>query len=200
MDRRRAPRLSRRLTDRQALVLDLVAAGKENKEIAFELCVSEQAVKDHVSRLLDLLSVSNRAGLGGKAATMRFVGTFDIDPHWLQFLFQHAPMHVAVVSGPEHRFIAVNNAFRMASGGREIVGLTHREAFPERESSRGFLDEVYRTGVPFSAVDLPRRFVRVPGGPLEDGQVTVVLQPLPNADGTTGGIAIFSLDTTPPRA
>ena len=40
---------------------------------------SEQAVKEHVSRLLQRFAVTNRAALGDAAATMRFVGTFAID-------------------------------------------------------------------------------------------------------------------------
>src|SRR5260221_10714769 len=74
MERRSELPGGRRLTDRQAAILELVAAGSENKEIAFELGISEQAVKEHVSRLLQRFAVSNRAALGGAAATMRFVG------------------------------------------------------------------------------------------------------------------------------
>ncbi len=185
MDRRsRGPGGGRRLTDRQTTILELVAAGKENKEIGFALGISEQAVKEHVSNLLHRLAAPNRAALADAAATRRFVGTFDIDPQWLRFLFQHAPIHVAVVSGPEHRYVAVNDTCRSAAGDREIVGLAHRDAFPH-DGSLADLDHVYRTG---------ERFTKV------DGDRTAVLQPLPGADGTTGGIAIFSIDTTPLRA
>ena len=41
-----------RLTPRQSQVLDRVIRGHENKQIAKELGVSEQAVKEHVSLLL----------------------------------------------------------------------------------------------------------------------------------------------------
>jgi DNA-binding CsgD family transcriptional regulator len=194
---RRAPSASgRRLTDRQTAILELVAAGRENKEIAFELGISEQAVKEHVSRLLQRLAAPNRAALGDAAATLRFVGTFTIDPDWLSFLFQHAPMHVAVVEGPKHRFVAMNDAYAVASGGRELLGRDYREIFPERTESVALLDRVFKTGERFAAAEIARRFTRVPGGPEEDGHVAVVLQPLPGPDGKTGGVAIFSIDTT----
>lgn len=195
---RRTPRAGggRRLTDRQSAILELVAAGKGNKEIAFELGISEQAVKEHVSRLLQRFAVTNRAALGDAAATMRFVGTFSIDPDWLRFLFQHAPMHVAVVEGPKHRFVALNDAYRTASGERELEGREYAEVFPDRTDSLALLDRVYKTGERFAAAEIPRTFTRIPGRAEEPGFVTVVLQPLPGPEGTTGGIAIFSIDAT----
>jgi DNA-binding NarL/FixJ family response regulator len=41
-------------------VLRLVAAGKENREIAEELTISEPTVKNHVSSILAKLEVDNR--------------------------------------------------------------------------------------------------------------------------------------------
>ncbi len=196
MERRAQPPGGRRLTDRQTAILDLVAAGRENKEIAFELGISEQAVKEHVSRLLQRFAAPNRAALGDAAATLRFVGTSTIDPDWLSYLFQHAPMHVAIVEGPAHRFVALNDAYRMASGDRELEGREYRDVFPGRTESLALLDLVYKTGERAAASDVSRRFVRTPGGAEEDGYIAVVLQPLPGADGKVGGIAIFSIDTT----
>ncbi len=196
MERRSELPGGRRLTDRQAAILELVAAGRENKEIAFELGISEQAVKEHVSRLLHRFAVSNRAALGGAAATMRFVGTSTIDPDWLSYLFQHAPMHVAIVEGPAHRFVALNDAYRIASGDRELEGRDYRDVFPARTESLALLDRVYTTGERLAASDILRQFVRTPGGAEEEGYLAVVLQPLPGPDGQTGGIVIFSIDTT----
>src|SRR5206468_2696053 len=57
----------RRLTDRQTAVLELVANGLGNKEIAHELGISEQAIKEHVSALLRRLEANNRAALADVA-------------------------------------------------------------------------------------------------------------------------------------
>ncbi|MBL4893545.1 MAG: response regulator transcription factor [Emcibacter sp.] len=48
------------LTPRQLAVLDLLAEGKANKIIAYELHISEITVKAHVSAILRKLGVSNR--------------------------------------------------------------------------------------------------------------------------------------------
>src|SRR5215208_5740697 len=48
------------ITDREQEVLRLMAAGKNNAEIAEELFISVQTVKTHVSNLLGKLQVENR--------------------------------------------------------------------------------------------------------------------------------------------
>jgi DNA-binding NarL/FixJ family response regulator len=49
-----------RLTPREHEVLGLIAAGRSNKRIAFELGISEKTVKTHVGHLLAKLGVTDR--------------------------------------------------------------------------------------------------------------------------------------------
>jgi DNA-binding NarL/FixJ family response regulator len=49
-----------RLTRREREVLELIARGRSNKRIAFELGISEKTVKAHVGRLLAKLGVADR--------------------------------------------------------------------------------------------------------------------------------------------
>ncbi len=49
-----------RLTRRERQVLELIAAGRSNKRIAFELGISEKTVKTHVGHLLAKLGVTDR--------------------------------------------------------------------------------------------------------------------------------------------
>jgi DNA-binding NarL/FixJ family response regulator len=48
------------LTDREREVLELIAQGWENPEIAEELCLGEQTVRNYVSRIYSKLEVSTR--------------------------------------------------------------------------------------------------------------------------------------------
>ena len=48
------------LTEREREILDRVAQGKTNKEIAAELCVTEKTVKHYVTNVLQKLQVRNR--------------------------------------------------------------------------------------------------------------------------------------------
>jgi DNA-binding NarL/FixJ family response regulator len=50
-----------KLTDRQMQVLGLLARGKSNKAIASALSISEPTVKAHVTEVLRVLKVTNRA-------------------------------------------------------------------------------------------------------------------------------------------
>jgi len=50
------------LSEREAQVLRLLAAGKTNRAIADELFISEKTVARHVSNIFDKLGVSNRTG------------------------------------------------------------------------------------------------------------------------------------------
>ena len=56
----RAAQASLGITDREFEVLELLAAGRSNKEIADKLAVSINTVKTHVSRLFEKLEASRR--------------------------------------------------------------------------------------------------------------------------------------------
>ena len=199
-ERRRGERRShgRRLTDRQAAILELVAAGLENKEIAHQLGISEQAVKEHVSNLLRALAAPNRAALGDAAATRRFIGTANVDPEWLSVLFVNAPVHIALFEGDEHRFVAVNETYRSSAGPRELLGRTFREAFPDLDESGivRLLDEAFATGESRRADELPARWYRDDSGQPAAGFFTLVIQPMRYADSSVGGVAFFAIDVT----
>ena len=191
-------RRGRRLTDRQSEILELISEGLENKEIGRRLGLTEQAVKEHVSALLRRLSVRNRAGLADAAATLRVVGSAGVSSEWMHLLFLHAPLPMALLDGPEHRFLAVNEAYRKAAGARELVGKTFREAFPELDEAGivRLLDDSFATGEPRSAAAVPALWYRGPGGEQARGYLTTIVEPMRHADGTVGGVVFFGLDVT----
>jgi DNA-binding NarL/FixJ family response regulator len=52
-----------RLSERELQVLELLVAGRTNREIGFELGIEERTVKCHVSNLMQKAGVSNRIAL-----------------------------------------------------------------------------------------------------------------------------------------
>jgi PAS domain S-box-containing protein len=189
-ERRRV--LGRRLTDKQALVLELVSEGLENKEIGHRMGLSEQAVKEHVSTLLHRLAVRNRAALAEIATELKIVGTTELDPEWLNYIFKRSPVMTAIVRGPDHVFVAVNAAYADASGTTEgLVGRSFRDVFPA--GAIEILDEVYATGKPQLLHNFRGRWGRQPDE--DDGYAEVTLQPLPGPEGVAG-ISILAVDMT----
>jgi DNA-binding NarL/FixJ family response regulator len=62
------------LTAREREVLDLVAEGKMDKEIAAALSIAESTAKNHVSNILGKLNVPNRAGAVAAAYELGLIG------------------------------------------------------------------------------------------------------------------------------
>ena len=55
------PNLFPELSDRERTILELIAHGRKNAEIAAELVLSEKTVRNHVSNILSKLQVADRA-------------------------------------------------------------------------------------------------------------------------------------------
>jgi DNA-binding NarL/FixJ family response regulator len=58
-----ARRRSDHLTPREAEVLQLIAEGRANKQIAFDLCISIKTVEKHRQQVMDKLNIHHTAGL-----------------------------------------------------------------------------------------------------------------------------------------
>ena len=61
------------LSDRESEILDLIAKGLRNKEIARDLGIAEKTVKNHVSNILKALQVNSRTEAAMKAIKSRLV-------------------------------------------------------------------------------------------------------------------------------
>jgi signal transduction histidine kinase len=74
----------------------------------------------------------------------------------VQLLFEQAPFAIAVVQGPEHRYVVANPSYEHMVGRQGIVGKRLREVFPEFPPDAevvGMLDEVRRSGRPYSTTE-----------------------------------------------
>ena len=110
----------------------------------------------------------------------------------------HAPVAVTVLRGPDHRIEVMNQVARQILGGRELEGSSVRVALPELEAQGFFeiLDEVYASGTPYHARQVPVRFARTGDGALEEAVFDIVYQPIFDVDGRVNGVLSMSIEVT----
>ena len=115
----------------------------------------------------------------------------------LRLMFEQAPGFIAMLSGPEHRFTMVNEAYRTLVAGRDVVGRTVAEALPEvvGQGFVGLLDRVYVSGEPHIGRGAPVNLQHGPDGVLAERYLDFIYQPIV-ADGATTGIFIQGHDVT----
>jgi signal transduction histidine kinase/PAS domain-containing protein len=125
----------------------------------------------------------------------------------LRTLILQLPAPAALHLGPDHRFALVNDAFRRLSAGRDVTGLTPREAFPSLGGQGIYeaFDAVYASGVPWVAEERHVRYDRAGAGRAgddagdagaEDAWFNVRFEPVRDAEGRVVGIVNFSFDVT----
>ena len=177
-------------------MLDLAAAGYENKEIAGRLGISEQAVKQQVSVLLKKFGVGSRAVLATTAMTMRLLGRTSRDGVPYEYLFDRAPVMIAMSRGPRHELALVNPAFVRFFGERDYIGRTFAECFPEASAAlRADLERVLERGEAW--VDAERRTRLVsPDGSEREVFLSLVAEPTREACGAIDGIVFYAWDVT----
>jgi two-component sensor histidine kinase len=147
-------------------------------------------------------------GEGGEVAGVLCVGrettgevtaraTLSTERERLARLFEQTPSHIAFLSGPNHVYELVNEAHRRLAPGREILGKSARDAFPEIAGQGVFelLDQVYasgrgqaQTGVEIALAD--------PNGVLRKRYVDILYQPITAEDGAVTGIFVEGRDVT----
>ncbi|WP_407924840.1 PAS domain-containing protein [Devosia aurantiaca] len=116
----------------------------------------------------------------------------------LRSLFQHAPSFMCVLSGPEHVFEFMNEAYLQLVGHRDLVGKTIRQALPDVQGQGYFeiLDQVYRSGEPYIGRDMAVSVQRRPDAAPEERFVNLVYQPIVNDTGEVTGIFAEGYDVT----
>jgi len=113
-------------------------------------------------------------------------------------LFEEAPLFMALLHGPEHLVEFVNPGYRRLIGHRDIVGRRIADQL-EDAAAQGYvamLDQVYRSGAPYSATAARYAVQAVPGGPTVDRYVDFVFQPVRDPAGAVNGIFVLGSDVT----
>ena len=116
----------------------------------------------------------------------------------LQAMFDQAPGFMAMLEGPQHRFVHVNQAYLTLVNGRDVVGKTLAEALPEAvaQGFGGLLDSLYASGEAYSGIAVPFAVGATGALPARDVFVDFVYQPLRDAAGAVYGIFVQGADVS----
>jgi PAS domain S-box-containing protein len=116
----------------------------------------------------------------------------------LRRMFEQAPGFVAMMHGPHHVFELTNAAYNQLVGGRNVIGMSVRDALPELHGQGYYelLDQVYTSGVAYEGRALPVDLQVSSDDPVERKYVDLVYQPVTEPDGSIVGVFVQGSDVT----
>jgi PAS domain S-box-containing protein len=149
-----------------------------------------------VGTVIEVRDIAAERGAGEER--QRLLEALETERARLANVFQNAASYIAVVRGPDHVFELANPLYRRLTGERPLVGIAARDALPELAAQGyiGLLDEVRRTGIPYTATEAPVSFRNAPGEPPTLHFINFVYQPLAGAAGEVSGILAHGVDVT----
>lgn len=117
---------------------------------------------------------------------------------WLYNLFMQVPGLIGILSGEEGNLVLFNQAFSKLLGGRQVLGMSMREAWPELQGQGYFedIDKVLKTGVSISRQEFPGMIDRNNDGKLHQAYFNFVYLPYLNPKGETEGVIMYGVDVT----
>jgi len=112
-------------------------------------------------------------------------------------IFENVPAMLIGLEGPDHRFVAVNAAYRALNPAFEPVGMLAHDVYPVLESQQIFqmLDRVYRTGERQTGAEW-RLQADFSGSGVEEKYFDFLVTPRRRADGSIEGVQIIFDDVT----
>ena len=112
-------------------------------------------------------------------------------------IFENVPAMLIGLEGPDHRFVAVNAAYRAFSPMFEPVGIPAREVYHELESQQIYqmFDRVYQTGESQSGTEW-RMQADYDGSGVQERFLDFVVTPRRREDGSIEGVQIIFDDVT----
>jgi PAS domain S-box-containing protein len=129
---------------------------------------------------------------------VRIERELEAERNGLKRMFEQAPGFIAMLSGPEHRFAMVNEAYRTLVAGRDVVGRTVAEALPEvvEQGFVSLLNQVYSSGEPYVGRGASVNLQQGLNGALDERYLDFIYQPIIADDRGTTGIFIQGHDVT----
>ncbi|MEE2855656.1 MAG: SpoIIE family protein phosphatase [Actinomycetota bacterium] len=113
-------------------------------------------------------------------------------------VFENVPALLVGLEGPDHRFVAVNAAYRALGPPIDPIGLLAREVYPELESQQIFqmFDRVYQTGEPQSGTEWRVQADFEGAGSAQEHFFDFIVTPRCAADGSIEGVQLAFVDVT----
>ncbi|RKG76748.1 response regulator, partial [Corallococcus exercitus] len=113
-------------------------------------------------------------------------------------IFQHAPVGIAILRGPEHVFEFANQNYLQLIANRNVMGKGIREALPDLADQGIYelLDGVYTTGEPYIGRSLRVLFNDGPNPSAREVFFDFVYQPMSDAKGQVEAIIVVVFDVT----
>ncbi|MBW3544796.1 MAG: PAS domain S-box protein, partial [Bacteroidetes bacterium] len=117
---------------------------------------------------------------------------------WLYNLFMQVPGLIGILSGEEGNLVLFNQAFRKLLGGRQVLGMPMRDAWPELQGQGYFedIDKVLKTSITISRQEFPGLIDRNNDGTLHQAYFNFVYLPYLNPRGETEGVIMYGVDVT----
>ncbi|MGZ4526070.1 MAG: SpoIIE family protein phosphatase [Mycobacterium sp.] len=113
-------------------------------------------------------------------------------------IFDNVPALLVGLEGPDHRFVAVNAAYRALSPPIDPIGLLAREVYPELDSQQIFqmFDRVYQTGEPQSGTEWRVQADFEGSGTAQEHFFDFIVTERRRDDGSIEGVQLAFVDVT----
>ncbi|ORB76178.1 SpoIIE family protein phosphatase [Mycobacterium scrofulaceum] len=113
-------------------------------------------------------------------------------------VFDNVPALLVGLEGPDHRFVAVNAAYRALSPPIDSIGLFVREVYPELESQQilQMFDRVYETGEPQSGTEWRVQADFEGSGQAQEHFFDFIVTARQGDDGSIEGVQLAFVDVT----
>lgn len=112
--------------------------------------------------------------------------------------YEHVPVALVRVTGPEHRYAAANAAYRALVGRGDLLGRTPQEVLPEFAGQQHFeiLDRVFHTGEAEQHRAWRTQVHQASSPGLTELYLDISAAPFHREDGSVGGVDLTLVDVT----
>jgi serine phosphatase RsbU (regulator of sigma subunit)/anti-sigma regulatory factor (Ser/Thr protein kinase) len=120
------------------------------------------------------------------------------DAQTVREVFESMPLLLIGLSGPRHRYDAVNRTYRAAFARDDLIGTSVRDSFPEVEGQQWFemMDRVLATGEPQVTRAWRLQVANQAGDGVDEYFFDLTFAPRHDAAGTLIGLNVFGVDAT----